>query len=72
MYKYIVVAESETEVSTYPNHHAANLERSAEMDGEKKYSPPLGTTQVGSGKLLAWSLGSVPTMARTLRSPTLT
>ena len=35
------------------------------MEGEKKYSPPLGTTHsVGSESVALWSLGFVPTMLR--------
>ena len=35
------------------------------MEGEKKYSPPLGTTHsAGSGSVALWSLGFAPTMLR--------
>ncbi len=45
--------------------HNANLLRRAGIEGEKKYSPPFGTTHsVGSDRLSFWFLGSVPTRAR--------
>ena len=34
------------------------------MEGEKKYSPPLGTTQVGRGREVLWLAGFVPTIER--------
>ena len=34
------------------------------MEGEKKYSPPLGTTQVGRGREVLWLAGLVPTIER--------
>ena len=41
------------------------VSRRAEIEGEKKYSPPLGTTHsMGSGSTLLWSLGFVPDIER--------
>ena len=36
----------------------------AGIDGTKKYSPPLGTTNWGTTKFVAWLLGSSPLVAR--------
>ena len=47
-------------------HHAnAKVLRRAGMDGEKKYSPPLGTTHsTGSESVALWSLGFAPDIDR--------
>lgn len=37
---------------------------SAAIEGEKKYSPPFGTTQVGSCSSVDWLIGFVPTICR--------
>ena len=46
-------------------HAKAKVSRSAGIEGEKKYSPPLGTTHsTGRSSVLLWSLGFAPTMVR--------
>ena len=63
----IVSASREFKATPLHQQHHANAKvlRRVGMEGEKKYSPPLGTTHsVGSESVAFWFLGFTPDMER--------